>query len=163
VSDKTYMQLEAELAAREAELAGMTKARDTFYNDMLLYKEAAEDLIEFRETLFCAIKKRDAQIKSLKISVQDREARADYSAGCAKRLSEQLVDRDARIAVLEEALNKAQETALHCVSRIRHGLGAGGHSTGMYVEVELGGVICDAITDAIEEEFEALSGKESAL
>lgn len=92
------------LTALEAELAGMTKARDTFYNDMLMYKQACNDLVEFRETLFGAVKKRDRQIKALKISVQDREARADYSANCAKQLSEKLADRDARILVLEVAI-----------------------------------------------------------
>jgi predicted nucleic acid-binding Zn-ribbon protein len=172
--DKTYMELEADnkfineqarrlfeqcvdlrdkLAAREAELAGMTKARDTFYADMLLYKKACNVLIKFRETLFGAIKKRDGQIKNLKDCIDDD--RFDFNVAQEAK--------DARIAELEEALSKAKETALSCVTKIRHGLGAGGHSTGMYVEVELGGAICDAITDALTEEFEmqALSEKES--
>jgi regulator of replication initiation timing len=97
---KERPELFNKLAAREAELAGMTKARDTFYNDMLLYKKAADDLIEFREVLFGAIKKRDGQIKNLKDCIDDD--RFDFNVAQEAK--------DARIAELAEALeaNKAR-------------------------------------------------------
>lgn len=46
-----------------------------------------------------------------------------------------------------------RDKIIACVQKVRNGLGAGGRSTGMYLEIELGNAICDALTDAIEEEF----------
>lgn len=60
----------------------------------------------------------------------------------------------AHIDKLIEQLEQAKNVSLNCVNKIKSGLGAGGKSTGMYLEVELGNAICDALTDAIEEEFD---------
>lgn len=82
-----FFKAKDQLATREAELASMTKAKDKFYNDMLLYKRQCDKLIDFRETLFGAIKKRDKLL----------EYQIEYDANL-------LADRDARIADMREIL-----------------------------------------------------------
>ncbi|HML33833.1 hypothetical protein [Sporomusa sphaeroides] len=56
----------ADCAVKPAnELKGMTEARDTFYNDMLLYKKSCDDLIKFRDEQFDKIDKLTAENTSL--------------------------------------------------------------------------------------------------
>lgn len=52
------------------ELNGMTKARDTFYNDMLLYKKSCDDLIKLRDEHFNKIDNLQAAYGVLRAAIK---------------------------------------------------------------------------------------------
>lgn len=62
--------LEKERDNLQAQLNGMTEARDTFYNDMLLYKKSCDDLIKFRDELFGKIDKLTANNTNLQAAYE---------------------------------------------------------------------------------------------
>lgn len=75
---------ESECEDLRQQVESITKVKNEFYDDMCRYKQACTDLINFRETLFGAIKKRDNQIresrrqvKELKIEMEDNK---DYDS-----------------------------------------------------------------------------------
>jgi hypothetical protein len=61
------------------------------------------------------------------------------------------IEQSRKVTDLQAVNAVLVDKALACVKKVKNGLGAGGVSTGMYVEVELGGAICDAIADELTE------------
>jgi|GEM_PF-2884995 len=68
------------------------------------------------------------------------------------RLSEEALQ--SQISILEDKLNQSKQKALDCVTKVRHGLGAGGNGSGMYAEISVGNVVLDSVADEIEESFQ---------
>lgn len=60
----------------------------------------------------------------------------------------------AREQGLRTALLNAKAKVDNCVTKVRQGLGAGGHGCGMYMEISTGNVVLDAVQDYIDEAFE---------
>lgn len=59
------LQSEQERDNLQAQLNGMTEARDTFYNDIVRYKKSCDDLIKLRDELFGKIDKLTADNNDL--------------------------------------------------------------------------------------------------
>jgi hypothetical protein len=78
---------------------------------------------------------------------------AEFIATCNPQTVLDLLDHIDKLTAIN---NNLEKIVFDAIQRIREGLGAGGNSTGMYVEVELGSVILDGITDVITEEFDKL-------
>lgn len=69
-----------------AELKGMGKAKDTFYNDMLLYKKSCDDLIKLRDELTARAEKAEAEATKLDNSLHQQVNRAFQAEGRVKVL-----------------------------------------------------------------------------
>jgi hypothetical protein len=54
---------------------------------------------------------------------------------------------------LQNQLSYFKIKAINCVNKVRNGLGAGGHGSGMFTEIEVGGIVLDAVQDCIDDEF----------
>lgn len=97
------------------------------------------------------IKQENSALRT-KLATAEKELNRNFRAElqAKAKLQETIKERDeaqAQVAVMRKALEKIPKV----ISKIRGGLGAGGKSTGMYIEVELGNVILDAISDELDE------------
>lgn len=77
------------------ELKGMTEARDTFYNDMLLYKKSCDDLIKFRDEQFDKTDKLTAENTNLQAAYEVVRGALDCIAGLTTHEWENKIARKA--------------------------------------------------------------------
>jgi hypothetical protein len=150
MSDKTYMELEAD---------------NTYLNEQngRLFEQCVDlrDKLAAREAELARARTERNRFQREAFEFQKKYEDVRTWEKTAKDTAVLLRDAESDIEARDARITELKTTVLACVAKVKYGLGAGGQGSGMYAEVELGGAICDAITDGIEEEFEALSGKEN--
>lgn len=88
----------------QAQLNGMTEARDTFYNDIVRYKKSCDDLIKLRDELFDKVDALTAERDNLQAQVNSLKTTLEHCDLARDKWLNKYVDLQAANAVLRGAL-----------------------------------------------------------
>jgi hypothetical protein len=131
-------------------LAALQKSNRICYT----YKENSGKLFERVQKLEAALQEAQDSNNKLAEKIQHQQRYNECQHKENKLLKQDIQQAEAREQGLRAKLINAKSRADDCVTKVRHGLGAGGHGSGMYMEIATGNVVLDAVQDYIDEAFE---------